>query len=103
MPGPERAWSSSATATWSSTAGCSPGSASDSPSMGATSKRLGSRLPPRRAASERKPPSSSELDRLAALEPDDVLAELRSTKDGLTSADAAERLEQTGTNELVSS
>ena len=32
-----------------------------------------------------------------------MLAELRSTKDGLTSADEAERLEQTGTNELVSS
>jgi P-type Mg2+ transporter len=70
--------------------------------MGATSKRLGSR-PPRQAASERKPRSPSELDRLAALDPDAALAELRSTKDGLTSADAAERLEQTGTNELVSS
>ena len=70
--------------------------------MGATSKRLGSR-PPREAASERQPPSPSKLDRLAALEPAAALAELRSTKDGLTSADAAERLEQTGTNELVSS
>jgi Mg2+-importing ATPase len=69
--------------------------------MTAASKRLRSR--PRRPPVEPKPPPRSELDRLAALEPDAVLAELGCTRDGLTSTDAAERLERGGANELVSS
>jgi P-type Mg2+ transporter len=69
--------------------------------MTTASKRLRSR-PPRRPAAERKL-ASSELDRLAGLEPDAALADLGSTPEGLTSADAAQRLERTGGNELVSS
>src|SRR6266566_3463750 len=59
--------------------------------------------PRRRPAAERKLASSSELDRFAGLEPDTALTELGSTRDGLTSADAAGRLERAGANELVSS
>jgi Mg2+-importing ATPase len=59
--------------------------------------------PAHRPVVERKPPSPSELDRLAALEPDAVLAELGCTWDGLTSTDAAERFGRVGANELVSS
>jgi Mg2+-importing ATPase len=70
--------------------------------MAAASKRLKSR-PARGPAVDRKPSSSSELDRLATLEPDAALAELGCTREGLTSADAGERLEQAGVNELVSS
>jgi Mg2+-importing ATPase len=70
--------------------------------MRVASKRLRSR-PAHRPVVERKPSSPSELDRLAALEPDAVLAELGCTRDGLTSADAAERLGRAGANELVSS
>jgi P-type Mg2+ transporter len=70
--------------------------------MRVASKRLRSR-PIHRPVVEREPPSPSELDRLAALEPEAVLAELGCTRDGLTSADAAERLGRAGPNELVSS
>jgi Mg2+-importing ATPase len=70
--------------------------------MGAASKRQRSSQARRRPV-ERKPSSPSELDRLAALEPDAVLAELGCTAEGLTSADAAERFGRAGPNELVSS
>src|SRR5512132_1831271 len=70
--------------------------------MATASRRVRPR-PHGRPAAERKHPQSSELDRLAALKPDAVLAELGSTADGLTSTDAADRLERAGANELVSS
>src|SRR6266516_3401611 len=70
--------------------------------MRATSKRLRSR-PSQRPVVDHTPPSPSELDRLAALDPDAVLAELGCTRDGLTSTDAAERLGRAGANELLSS
>jgi P-type Mg2+ transporter len=70
--------------------------------MATASRRVRPR-PQGRPAAERKHPQSSELDRLAALEPAAVLAELGSTADGLTSTDAADRLERAGANELVSS
>ncbi len=50
------------------------------------------------AGRARRPASS--LDRLAALEPDAVLAEVGGGADGLTVVEAAARLEQMGANEL---
>jgi P-type Mg2+ transporter len=62
------------------------------------------RLRPRpRSAAGRKHGSPSELDRLAAHPPAAALAELHSSREGLTSAEAGERLDRTGRNELASS
>jgi P-type Mg2+ transporter len=61
--------------------------------------KLGSR-PRRQASATHKSQTSSELDRLAALDSEAALAALETTNDGLTSAEAAARLRRTGANEL---
>jgi len=68
--------------------------------MATTTTRLRSRP---RSAAGRKHGGPSELDRLAAHPPPAALAELHSSPQGLTSAEAGERLDRTGRNELASS